>query len=106
MKKSDPKIILNLSIENDELEEKVKIAMDRYVEDLIVKNLDNAIAKLVEKRIDNLLNTSSYGYYRNDKLINGKSFPEFVKDKTEKQIEEVIDKNIKTIFVKKVAEMI
>lgn len=106
MKKSDPKIILNLSIENDELEEKVKIAMDKYVEDLIVKNLDNAIAKLVENRIDNLLNTSSYRYYSNDKLINGKSFSEFVKDKTEKQIEEVIDKNIKTIFARKVAEMI
>ena len=103
MKKSEPKIILNLSIENDELEEKVKIAMDKYVEDLVVKNLDNTIAKLVEKRIDNLLS----GYrFSTDNKINGKSFSEFVKDKTEKQIEEVIDKNIKTIFARKVADMI
>lgn len=105
MKKSEPKIILNLSIENDELEDKVKIAMDKYVEDLIIKNLDDTIAKFVEKRIDNLLVQSRYSY-SSDSKINGKSFYEFVKDKTEKQIEEVINKNIKDIFAKKVAEML
>lgn len=103
MKKSEPKMILNLSIENNKLEEKVKIAVDEYVEDLIIKNLDDAIARLVERRIDNLLTGSRYS---SNSKINGKSFSEFVKDKTEKQIEEVIDKNIKIIFARKVAEML
>lgn len=104
MKKSEPKMILNLSIENDELEEKVKIAMDKYVEDLIIKNLDDTIAKFVEKRIDDLIVQPRY--YTSDSRINGKVFSEFVKDKTEKSIEEIIDKNIKTIFARKVAEML
>lgn len=103
MKKSKPKMILNLSLENDELEEKVKIAIDKYVEDLIIKNLDDVIAKLVERRIDNLLSESRYS---SNSKINGKLFSEFVRDKTEKQIEEVIDKNIKMIFARKVAEML
>ena len=103
MKKSKPKMILNLSLENDELEEKVKIAIYKYVEDLIIKNLDDVIAKLVERRIDNLLSESRYS---SNSKINGKLFSEFVRDKTEKQIEEVIDKNIKMIFARKVAEML
>lgn len=33
MKKSEPKMILNISLESEEIEEKVKIAMDKYVEE-------------------------------------------------------------------------
>lgn len=32
MKKSEPKMILNISLNSEEIEEKVKIAMDEYVE--------------------------------------------------------------------------
>lgn len=50
MKKSEPKMILNVAIENDELDEKIKIAMDQYIEKLAQKHLDDAIVKLVEKK--------------------------------------------------------
>lgn len=96
-------MILNLSFENDELEEKVKIATDKYVESLIIKNLDDAIARLVENRLDDLIHGSRYS---SSNKINGKCFSDFVKEKTEKQIEEVIDKNIKSIFARKIAEML
>ena len=56
MKKNEPKMILNVTIDNDELEEKVKIAMDKYAEQLILKNLDDTITKIVENRIDRLIN--------------------------------------------------
>ena len=56
MKKSEPKMILNVAIENDELDEKIKIAMDQYIEKLAQKHLDDAIVKLVEKRVDRLIN--------------------------------------------------
>ena len=46
MKKSEPKMILNVAIENDELDEKIKIAMDQYIEKLAQKHLDDAIAFL------------------------------------------------------------
>ena len=47
MKKSEPKMILNVSFESEELDEKVQIAMEKYVEDLMLKNLDSTIEKLV-----------------------------------------------------------
>ena len=75
MKKSEPKMILNVTIDNNELEEKVKIAMDKYAEQVIYKNLDETIVKIVEKRIDKLIHST--GWYR-DK-IQGVYFDEFVK---------------------------
>ena len=37
MKKNEPKMILNVSIENEELEERIKMAMDQYIEKLVAK---------------------------------------------------------------------
>ena len=103
MKKSEPKMILNLSIENSELEEKIKIAMDRYAEQLIVKNLDETIMKIVNKRIDNLLSASSWN---SERKIQGVTLEQFVKDRTETVIEEFVDKNAKEILAKRLAKIL
>lgn len=103
MKKNEPKMILNVTIDNDELEEKIKIAMDQYVEKLVAKNLDDAIVKLVDKRIDRLLN----GYnWDSDRKIQGMYFSEFVKNKTEQALTEAIEKNAKDILAKKLASLL
>lgn len=39
MKKSNPKMILNVAFESEELDEKVQITMEKYVEDLMLKIL-------------------------------------------------------------------
>ena len=103
MKKTEPKMILNLSVENSELEEKIKIAMDKYAEQLIVKNLDETIMKIVNKRIDNLLSASSWN---SERKIQGVTLEQFVKDKTETVIEEFVDKNAKEILAKRLAEIL
>lgn len=103
MTKQNPKMILNLSIDNNELEEKIKIAMDKYAEQLIAKNLDGTIAKIVERRIDNLVNG---GYWDSSRKINGVTLDKFVQMKTEKTIEEAIEKNAKDILAKKLASLL
>ena len=54
MKKSEPKMILNISLSSEEIEEKVKIAMDEYVQKVIYKNLDE-LSEFIEreKEIEN-----------------------------------------------------
>ena len=105
MKKSEPKMILNLSVENSELEEKIKIAMDKYTEDLIRKDLDAAVAKYVEERITRLLNGNKYSW-DNDRKIQGMCFTDFVRSKTEQAIADVIEKNAKDILAKKLASLL
>ena len=103
MKTSEPKMILNLSLEDEELQKKVALAMDDYVEKIVIANLDNTIKKIVENRINKLVNADRWSQ---DGKIAGVSLHEYVKSQTEKVIEEAIDKNIKEVFAKKIAEML
>ena len=96
-------MILNVQIENQELEEKVKIATEKYVEQLVLKDLDDTISRIIKNRIDKLINGN---YWEDDKKINGMSLEQFVKHKSEKTIEEIVEKNIKEVFARKLAEMI
>ena len=104
MKKSEPKMILNVAFESEELDEKVQIAMEKYVKDLMLKNLDSTIEKLVVQRITRLV--SGKFAYSADGTLNGKSLEAFIREATNDIIEDVIEKNIKDIFAKKIAEMI
>ncbi|MDD5901725.1 MAG: hypothetical protein PUC73_12620 [Lachnospiraceae bacterium] len=103
MTKQNPKMILNLSVENDELEEKVKIAMDKYAEQLVLKNLDDAILKIVDKRIQRLINASSWD---SERKIQGVTLDQFVKDRTEQVLADFIDKNAKELLAKKLASLL
>ena len=102
MKKSEPKMILNISLSSEEIEEKVKIAMDEYVQKVIYKNLDEEIAKVIDKRIERLVSAPNWS---NDRLINDMPFSDFVKSKTEKAIGDFVEKNIKEILAKRFAEI-
>lgn len=103
MKKNEPKMILNVTVNNDELEEKVKIAMDKYAEQLVLKNLDDTIVKIVEGRIDRLINGRNWD---SDRKIQGMYFSDFVKSKTEAALTEAIEKNAKDILAKKLASLL
>ena len=102
MKKSEPKLILNLQVDSEELDQKVKLAMDKYIEDVIVGNLDE-IEKIVTKRIGALVSADRWN---SNRKIKDKTLETYVKEATENVIFDVIDKNIKDIFAKKVAEML
>lgn len=102
MKKSEPKMILNISLNSEEIEEKVKIAMDEYAEKVIYKNLDEEITKIVDRRIEKLTSASSWSI---DRKIQGVSFEQFVKERTEKTIGDFVEKNIKEILAKRFAEI-
>lgn len=54
MKKSEPKMILNISLESEEIEEKVKIAMDKYVEKLSIKILMKKLQKSLTRELKDL----------------------------------------------------
>ena len=67
MKKSEPKLILNLQVDSEELDQKVKLAMDKYIEDVIVWNLDDEIEKIVTKRIGALVSANKWNPKRKKK---------------------------------------
>ena len=103
MGKSEPKMFMNIAFESEEFEEKVKIAMDKYCNEVIYANLDEQVMKIVDKRITRLLSSNSWS---SDRKIQGVSFEEFVKQRTEKAIGDFVEKNIREIMAKRFAEIL
>ena len=96
-------MFMNIAFESEEFEEKVKVAMDKYVEDVIYKNLDEEIMKIVDKRIDSLVSANSWN---SNRKIQGVTLEEFVKDRTEKVLGDFVEKNIRDILAKRFAEIL
>lgn len=103
MTTSNPKMIFNCTMTDEEFEKKIALAMDEYAEKVILSNLDETIAKIVDKRIGTLVSADRWNP---DRKLQGKTLEDFVKERTELVIADTIDKNIKEIFAKKVAEML
>ena len=57
---------------------------------------------VLERRIERLVSASIWG---SDRKIQGVSFEQFVKDRTEKTIGDFVEKNIKEILAKRFAEI-
>lgn len=60
------------------------------------------LQKIVDKRIEKLTSASNWS---SDRKIQGVSFEQFVKDRTEKSIGDFVEKNIKEILAKRFAEI-
>lgn len=103
MKKTDPKIIFNFQMENPEFEETVKIAMDKYIERVIIKELDDKIQKIIENRIKKLVSASAWS---SDGKINGIPLEAFIREKSEKIIGDILEKHIKEILAQKIAQIL
>ncbi len=53
MRKTDPRLILNVNIKDEELEEKIKVAVDEYINSVFESiDLDKRIHDAVDARID------------------------------------------------------
>lgn len=103
MKRSDPKLILNLSVEDEELEKKIEIAMKQYADKIVSKNLDVFIEKIITKRINEIIESNNrYPYY----MVGGKTLDNYIKEKVSPSITNAIDSNIKEILSKKIANLL
>ena len=96
-------MFVNIAFTDEEFEEKVKIAMDKYCNEVIYANLDEQVMKIVDKRITSLLSSNSWS---SDRKIQGVSFEEFVKQRTEKAIGDFVEKNIRESMAKRFAEIL
>ena len=96
-------MFMNIAFESEEFEEKVKVSMDKYVEDVIYKNLDEEIMKIVDKRINSLISANKWD---SNRKIHGVTLEEFVKDRTEKVLGDFVEKNIREILAKRFAEIL
>lgn len=102
MKTHEPKMILNLSVENEELEKKIQIAMDEYIKKISLDKLEDVVSRLIDRKLT-LIFSNKYGY---GKHINGQTVEQYISDRVNNKIAETIDKNIKAILAERIAKML
>ena len=71
MTKSNPKLILNLDIKDEELEKRIEIALDDYIEKNVNHIIDDKIEEVLTKRIEQYFSAEGekYNTWRRDKFI-------------------------------------
>ena len=96
MKKSDPKLIININLDNPDLQEKVKLAVDEYIEDTLNSHYDEAITqavgKAIDKRLRELFEERRYTYA-------GQIEGEYLSDYIYKHIKTKVDEKVKAAIV-------
>ena len=103
MTKCEPKFIMNLSMESEELDAYVQAAMDKYMERLIVKELDDRIEKFVTGRITDFLEQPGW----TDKgRIRGFSLREMMDSALNKRLREIIDARAIELAKQKIKEVL
>ena len=71
MKSTETKLILNITVEDDVLVDRVKAALDDCVKRIMVKELDDAVEKIIVNRINQFLTMAEHHPY--NARIKGKS---------------------------------
>jgi uncharacterized membrane protein YheB (UPF0754 family) len=95
MKRTEPKMIINLNISDEEFEKKIELAVDKYIESILDScandKVTEAIKKYVDKKIDTVLQERRYD---NASMINGKTLSNYIADIARPKVEAVISDTI------------
>lgn len=104
MRKTDPRLILNVNIKDEELEDKVKFAVEEYLESILEsidldQRIHDAIDAKIEREIERYVTAASkdndWRYsYENTRM----------KDAVRKAVDSIIDQRIKEKLVEGVIQ--
>ena len=107
MTRSDPKMIINLNLKDTEFEDKIKLAVDKYVESIVdgyaSEALDAALTKYIDNKIKKVVQEARYD---NASLIHGKNFTKYVRELAQPKVEEIMDKLIEKMNSEKLTTLI
>jgi len=106
MKRTEPRMIINLNISDEEFEKKIQLAVDEYIESILDScandKVTEAIKKYVDKKIDIVLQEKRYD---NASKINGLSLSSYIanvaKPKVEAVISDVIAQSVSEVLQSK-----
>lgn len=95
MKKTDPRLIINLNISDEDFERHIEAAVDKYIDSILDNTVEDkvtaAIKKYVDKKIDAILAERRYD---NASFINGKNLSEYIADIARPKVHAVVSNTI------------
>lgn len=108
MKKTNPKLILNLNLEQAELDNKISIAIDEYINNFVCSGEADAkvaehVHKYIDKRVNNILLEKRWD---NSSLIGGVSLDTYIQKIAGPKVEQAIDKIINKLISERISKII
>jgi hypothetical protein len=95
MKRTDPKMIINLNLSDEEFEKHIETAVDKYIDSIIDsccnEKVTTAIKSYIDKKISVILQERRYD---NASMINGKTLSNYIAEVARPKVEAVISEEI------------
>lgn len=95
MKKTDPRLIINLNISDEDFEKHIETAVDKYIDSILDNTVDDkvttAIKKYVDKKIDAILAERRYD---DAALINGRNLSAHIAEVARPKVHAVVSDTI------------
>lgn len=95
MKRTEPKMIINFNISDEEFEKKIEYAVDKYIESILDSYASDAVTeamkKYIDRKIDAVLQEKRYD---NASMINGKYLSSYIAEVTRPKVEAIISEVI------------
>lgn len=95
MRKTDPRLIINLNITDEDFEKHIELAVDKYIANIVDSCVDekvtNIIKGYVDKKIDAILSERSYD---SASLIEGRKLSSYIACIAKPKVEAVISDTI------------
>ena len=105
MKKADPRLIINLNISDEEFEQHIQLAVDKYIESVVESScnekVDSAIKKYVNSRVSVILSEARWS---NAALIEGRLLSDFIVEQARPKVNAAISKIISEEVSKAIAD--
>lgn len=95
MKRTEPRMIINLNLSDEEFEKHIELAVDKYIDSIIDscagEKVESAIKEYVDKKLDIILKERTYHC---GSMINGKTLSNYIADVARPKVEAVISDTI------------
>ena len=105
MKRTDPRLLINLNISDEEFEQHIQLAVDKYIESVVESScnekVDAAIKKYVDSRVSAIISEARWS---NNSLIEGRLLSDFIVEQARPKVNAAISKIIAEEVSKAIAE--
>ena len=95
MNRTDPKMIINLNLSDEEFEKHIECAVDKYIDSILNSTANDkveaAVKKYVDKKVTAVLQERRYD---NMSLINGKYLSDYIAEVARPKVDSVISDTI------------
>lgn len=95
MNRSEPKLIINLNLSDEDFEKHIELAVDKYIDSIVDSCANEKVTTIIKRYVDKKINAILQEHpYDNAALIDGKRLSAYIAAIAKPKVEAVISDTI------------